>query len=51
MPDNSRANENVRSHVGRQDKKAHQCNLISDPIVLVRLLSQGLGNNPPPMPH
>jgi hypothetical protein len=39
MPDNSRANENVRSHVSRQDKKAHQCNLISDPIVLVRLLT------------
>jgi hypothetical protein len=39
MPDNSRANENVRSHVSRQDTKTHQCNLISDPIVLVRLLT------------
>jgi hypothetical protein len=51
MPNNSCANENVSSHVSQQDAKAHQCNLISDPIVLVRLLTQRLGENPPPVPH
>jgi hypothetical protein len=51
VPNNSCANENVCSHVSQQDAKTHQCNLISDPIVLVRLLTQRLGDNPPPVPH
>ena len=51
VADNSCANENVCDHVGRQDTKTHQCNLISNPVVLVRLLSQGLGDNSPPVPH
>jgi hypothetical protein len=51
MPNNSCANENVSSHVSQQDAKAHQRNLISDPIVMVRLLTQRLGDNPPPVPH
>ena len=54
MSDNTSANEQVSSHVSQQDAKAHQCNLISDPIVMVRLLTQRLGDNPPPVlrfPH
>jgi len=39
MSDNTSANEQVSSHVSQQDAKAHQCNLISDPIALVRLLT------------
>jgi predicted amidophosphoribosyltransferase len=38
-------------HVSQQDAKAHQCNLISNPTVLVRLLTQRFGDNPPPVPH
>jgi hypothetical protein len=51
VPDNSCANENVCSHVRQQDAKAHQCNLISNPAVLVRLLTQRFGDNPPPVLH
>jgi hypothetical protein len=39
VPDNSCANENVCDHVSRQDTKTHQCNPISNPVVLVRLVS------------
>jgi len=39
VPDNSCANEKVSCHVSQQDAKAHHRNLISDPIVLVRLLT------------
>jgi hypothetical protein len=51
VTNNSGANEKVCGHVGAEDKKTHQCNLIRDPIVLVRFLSDGQCENSPPVPH
>jgi len=51
VTNNSGANEEVCGHVSAEDKKTHQCNLISDPIVLVRFLSDGQCENSPPVPH
>jgi len=51
VTNNSGANEEVCGHVSAEDKKTHQCNLISDPIVLVRFFTDSEGENSPPMPH
>lgn len=51
VANNSCADENVGDHVAAKDKETHHRNLICDPAVLVRLFTNGLGENPPPVPH
>jgi hypothetical protein len=47
MSDNSCANKDVRCHVGEKNAKTHQCNLISDPIVMMRFFPKGFSNDSP----
>jgi hypothetical protein len=51
VTDYSCTDKKVCGHVGAKDKKTHQCNLISDPIVLVRFFTDSESEDSPPVPH